>query len=119
MSDYFILSLKWTRKKNRELGLDRDEPYVTFWRKDNAGYAWAVCEFGRYTGVQVGAELDYYDDGVNTLAIPCDVVLSMAVEGSDKLMDKRADMRVIPHTKKVMEALKAASLRTSRLQEAA
>lgn len=119
MTEFFILSLKWTRTKNRKLGIRQDDPYVTFWGRDNAGYRWAVCEFGRYTEEQVRAESDYYDNGTDTLAVPCDVVIAMTSEGSTEVMDKRADMRVVLHTPANMEKLRANALRTSRMRVAA
>ena len=116
--EYFILSLKWTRGADRSIG-KRSDPYVTFWGPDNGGYRWALSEAGRYTADQVSANLSYYDNGFDTLAVPCDVVMGMATEGSDRHMDRRSDMRVVAHTPANMKALRAASLRAYRLKEAA
>lgn len=107
MSQFYILSLKWTKKA---------EPYVTFWGPNNGGYRWALCEAGRYAEDQI--EHDYHNDGTNTLAVPCDVVDRLATEGCPQHMDRRADMRVVKNNAVNMKHLKAMALRRPAKQAA-
>lgn len=72
MSDFFIASPKHT------LGM-RHHKYITFWRPDDRGYAWPLSWSGRYSADAVNDPKRYYSDGVDTLAVPCAVVESIAV----------------------------------------
>jgi hypothetical protein len=64
MSDYYILSLKWTRS---------GEECVTWWGPDNSGYVESIDKAGRYSEARVRANPSYYDNRTSTLAIPCEV----------------------------------------------
>jgi hypothetical protein len=61
--EFYILSLKWTRGD-----------LVTWWAPNNSGYTTVLERAGRYSKADVDAEAGYYNDGVNTMAIPCEVV---------------------------------------------
>jgi hypothetical protein len=58
--NYLILSLKHTVGNT-----------PTFWRPDNSGYTDYIQSAGLYTEEQIKSEPSYYNDGFNTLAIPC------------------------------------------------
>lgn len=64
MSEYFIMSLKWTRT---------NEDSVTWWRANASGYTWLLTSAGRYTERQVRGNPAYYDNRENTIAVPCEV----------------------------------------------
>lgn len=77
-TEYYILSLKWTR------GPDE---MVTWWRPENKGYCWHLDQAGRYSEAEVAAHLDYYNSGYATAAVPCDVVDTLAIERKLELED--------------------------------
>lgn len=59
MSNYIILSLKHSTKNE-----------AVFWRAENAGYTNIPWAAGIYTEEQVKAKNWYYNNGMNTKAIP-------------------------------------------------
>lgn len=62
---YYILSLKWTRS---------GEENLTWWGRNNSGYAMSLDDAGRYSTKDVASHRSYYDNREDTLAIPCEVV---------------------------------------------
>lgn len=70
MSDFYVISLKHTPKRDR---------YVTFWRPDDKGYCWKLSRAGKYGRDHVMAHLAYYNSGCSNIAVPCDVVDKMTV----------------------------------------
>jgi len=80
MIDYFILSLKWTRGD-----------YCVWWGPENSGYVGSLSDAGRYTEAQIAAEPNYYNDGKDTLAVPCEEALKVArpVVGNRRISDFR------------------------------
>lgn len=60
-NEYFIISLKWSVGEN----------HIVFWRPEAAGYTIDIDQAGRYTQEQLDRDPRYYDDGKNTLAVPC------------------------------------------------
>lgn len=64
MTDYYILSLKWTRTH---------EECVTWWGPDNSGYVISLANAGRYSEERVRSMPGYYDNRESTLAVPCEV----------------------------------------------
>ena len=71
MRDFYIVSLKHTR---------RDNQYITVWRPDDCGYAWPLSWAGKYTEGAVKAMPGYYHSGCSAIAVPCSVLDEMAVE---------------------------------------
>ncbi len=71
--EYFVLSVKHT---------DRGNPYIVLWAADDSGYRGRVESAGRYTESQVMAQLGYYNNGHDTVAVPCDIAepLSFSVK---------------------------------------
>ena len=98
--DYFIVSLKWTRK---------GDPYITFWRADNAGYVWPLSRAGRYTKAAVEAEPDYHNNGIDTFAVPVDAAIAMGVAPKLGTVDGDAGP-VIPNTIEAMAALRGLAI---------
>lgn len=67
--EYFVLSVAHTQRSN---------PYIVLWAADNAGYRGRVETAGRYPESRINAHLAYYNDGCNTVAVPCDVLEPLA-----------------------------------------
>lgn len=96
--EFFILSLKWSRKGEKLLG---------WWCANNAGYTFrldgAGKPAGRYTREQVEAKSTYYHDGETTLAVPCDIALAHSIplrESDSNAIDRVAlDDRVVAYGK--------------------
>lgn len=63
MSDYYILSLKWTRGDDN----------ITWWGPDCSGYTWDLSVAGRYTEERVKGNPAYFDNRESTLAVPCEI----------------------------------------------
>lgn len=62
---FLILSLKW-----------QNDQVLNWWRADAKGYTLRIEEAGRYSADQIAANLDYYNDGKNTLAIAEDIAMA-------------------------------------------
>lgn len=71
--EFFILSVNHTQRHN---------PYIFLWAANNSGYRGRIESAGRYTESQVMANLGYYNNGYDTVAVPCDIAapLSFAVK---------------------------------------
>jgi hypothetical protein len=69
MTDFYIVSLKHTR---------RDHRYITLWRPDDRGYTFRCSTAGRYPEERVRAHLGYYNSGCS-IAVPCGVIDAMTV----------------------------------------
>ncbi|HBL6925849.1 TPA: hypothetical protein LSH87_003758 [Citrobacter koseri] len=61
--EYFILSTAHTQ---------RGDPYITLWAADDSGYRCRCHTAGRYAESHVLSNLGYYNNGVQTVAVPCD-----------------------------------------------
>lgn len=96
MTEYFILSAKHTGKR---------DPYITFWRPNDAGYAWPLEWSGRYPAEQIRAASDYYNDGVDTYAVPVSLVMGFAKEA---VIDGQR-VRAVKNNKQTFRQLIAAS----------
>ena len=70
MSDFYVISLKHTPKRDR---------YITFRRPEDKGYCWKLSRAGKYTSAQVIAHLGYYNSGCSNIAVPCAVVDAMTI----------------------------------------
>lgn len=60
MSDFFVLSLKWTRGD-----------LLTWWAPEAMGYTTLIEQAGRFTVEQVTTKGYYYNNGESSIAIPC------------------------------------------------
>jgi hypothetical protein len=70
MSDFYIVSVKHTR---------RDQQYITVWRPNDCGYAWPLSWAGKYDETSIKARPDYYHNGYDSFAVPCEVLDELAV----------------------------------------
>ena len=61
--DYYILSLKNT-----------DPEALVWWRPNNAGYTIFLDMAGKYSVGEVFGNKSYYDNGKDTMALPCHIV---------------------------------------------
>jgi len=66
-------------------------PYITFWRPKNAGYAYPLPWSGRYTKADVDASRGYYNaiEGGRLIrcAVPCEVVEEIAEPPGPGMID--------------------------------
>lgn len=76
--EYFVISVSNT---------PRHSPYITLWGANNAGYRARIETAGRYSESQIKGNLDYYNDGINTLAVPCDIVDHLAIPVQKGFLD--------------------------------
>lgn len=99
MSDFYIVSVANTTKRNR---------YILVWRPDNRGYTFRLSTAGRYDEANVRAHLGYYNTGCNTIAVPTSVLDKVAVmtTPADQLdgADGPAVLNTRANWRKVIEA---------------
>lgn len=98
MTDYLILSPKWTHY---------DDPYITFWRPNNAGYAWALEWSGRYDEVLIASHASYYNNADSTIAVPVDVAITLA----ESATIDRKEVTAVKNTPRNLNILKGAVYR--------
>lgn len=82
MSEYYILSLSWSRS---------GEECLTWWGPNNSGYVIGLDNAGRYSEELVSGARAYYDNRETTLAIPCEIADRYAsrvlhVDTADKMV---------------------------------
>lgn len=75
---YFVLSIRHTT---------RSKPYIILWAENDAGYRGRIETAGRYTEQQVMARLHYYNNGWDTVAVPCDVAIALSYPVSPGFFD--------------------------------
>lgn len=63
--EYYIISVNHTRN-------DREGLVLTWWRENASGYTVFVEQAGRYPEEVVKANEDYYNNGEDTIAVPCE-----------------------------------------------
>ncbi|UIW10339.1 hypothetical protein [Flyfo siphovirus Tbat2_3] len=63
--EYFILSTAHTQRR---------DPHITLWAANNSGYRGRTTTAGRYHESQVLSNLSYYNNGAQTIAVPCDAM---------------------------------------------
>jgi hypothetical protein len=71
---YIILSLKHS---TREMSM--------FWLPDDCGYTSTLVNAGLYTRAQIETQPFYYNDGINTVSIPC-TMAAFATLGIDTVL---------------------------------
>lgn len=79
--DCYIVNLSHTQRSHR---------YLTIWRPDNRGYCWPLNWAGRYPLETVKEHLGYYNDGLNNVAVPCEVLERIAVAPTPGHIDNDA-----------------------------
>ena len=98
---FYIVSVKWTRPEHA---------YITFWRPDEAGYAYPLSWSGKYSEADVLANLPYYNNGADTIAVPCSVVDPLGIQPAPGMVDGDAGP-VIMNNKVNRDLLKANAIR--------
>jgi hypothetical protein len=78
IAKYFIVSIKHTKK---------NDPYITLWNPSDAGYCHRVEVAGKYSYSDVMERINYYNNGVSTLAVPCDVINKLTEMSEDGYLD--------------------------------
>ena len=68
--EYFVISVGHTQ---------RSSPYIFLWAANNSGYRGRLETAGRYTESQIRKQLDYYNNGCDTVAVPCDVAEPLSI----------------------------------------
>lgn len=98
---FYIVSLKWSEKSD---GL------ITLWGPDNSGYVYRIERAGRYSAPDVKASAFYYNNGANTMAVPCEVIDALTIPVSESKSHKidrgqQQTDRVIPwrHLRKLKQ----------------
>lgn len=61
--------------------------FVTFWRKNNEGYAFPLAWSGLYSRESVEASIDYYHSGRSNIAIPASAVADLLVAPGPRMID--------------------------------
>jgi len=96
---FYIVSVRYTRK---------DSQYLSVWRPNNEGYAYPLPWAGRYSDAVVRREWDYYHNGFDSIAVPCEILDALGVLPSAGAVDGDVGP-VIPNTKatwsKIMSTL--------------
>lgn len=93
-TEFYVVSLSHSHKEHR---------YISFWRPDDAGYAWPLSWAGRYDRARILGHLDYYNSGDN-IAVPCEIVEQLAIAPAPGLIDGNAGP-VVPSTAECWDVL--------------
>ncbi len=88
MQQYYIVSLKHTRREDR---------YISFWRDRDAGYAYPLSWAGQYDAERVLERPQYYHNQDTTIAVRCELVDALGVAPIPGLIDGDAGP-VVPNT---------------------
>lgn len=106
MTEFFLLSIKWSRRQDKLL---------TWWCPDGGGYTFRLDgtrkPAGRYPLALVEAKLMHYHNGEDTLAVPCDVVLAASMplyESTSRAIDRSCPENRVVHWAKRKELTAAA-----------
>lgn len=94
---YFILSVHHCTREKR---------FIEFFRPNNSGYAFRLHVAGRYADQQVMERLNYYNDGVCNIAVPCDVVASLSSPAPDGYFDDNGGVVVLNNANNWRQATK-------------
>lgn len=68
MSQYIVLSLKHTKRRDKA---------ITLWKGHDKGYCWKLKPAGVYTEVEVLDRLGYYNSGCSNIAVPAELVIEL------------------------------------------
>lgn len=80
--EYFIVAVAHTTP---------DNPYIMLWGPTNQGYRGQLETSGRYKHEEVMGHLNYYNNGCDTIAVPCWVIEAMSEETPAGFFDKIGD----------------------------
>jgi hypothetical protein len=99
VNDFYVISLKHSQKRHR---------YITFWRHDDKGYAWPLSWAGRYGREHVMGQIDYYNNGCDSISVPVDIIDAMTVAPNKGDIDGDAGPVVLntaENWRKIMDAV--------------
>lgn len=68
MSQYIVLSLKHTKRRDKA---------ITLWQAGDTGYCWKLEAAGLYDEADVLERLGYYNSGCSNIAVPVDLVIDL------------------------------------------
>lgn len=102
---FYVVNLSHSNKEHR---------YVTFWRPNDAGYAYPLSWAGRYERARVLEHLDYYNSGDN-IAVPCEIVEQLAVAPAPGMIDGDAGP-VVPSNAECWDVLIAYKIAETRYE---
>ena len=89
-----------------------NKPYVTFWRRDDAGYTCPLLWAGRYSKEQVDSKPGYYHareaGEVVRFPVPCHVVEALATSKPGAHIIDGDVGPVVPNTPDIHKALRGA-----------
>jgi len=111
MTEYYIVDLR----------PEFSGRYITFWRPDNAGYAYPLPWAGRYSQATVDEAGSYYHGSkdhrtrVDRFPVPCEIVERFGVAPAPGAIDGDVGP-VVPRTEEIRKALKAAKYRPASLR---
>lgn len=71
MNQFYVLSLKHTKRRDKA---------ITLWRPDDCGYCWTLERAGLYEESKVLEHLGYYNSGCTNVAIPTKLVRELCCE---------------------------------------
>ncbi|MDQ9129730.1 hypothetical protein RDT67_25260 [Serratia fonticola] len=94
--EYFILSVNHCAKHNK---------FILMFRPNDSGYANRLHVAGRYPEQRVKSSLGYYNSGCSAIAVPCDVMESMAVPAPEGHFDTPGGVVVLNNAKNWREAI--------------
>lgn len=90
----------------------RRNPYVTFWRPRNAGYAYPLPWSGRYTREEIDAQPSYYASAeagrYTRFPVPCSAVEALATDKPAAYVIDGDVGPVVPNTQANREAIRRA-----------
>lgn len=75
--EYFVISVKHNQ---------RSDHYIILWGTNDCGYRGRIEAAGRYPESRIRSRLSYYNSGED-IAVPCDVVESLAVSAEPRFFD--------------------------------
>jgi len=101
MTEYFVLSIKHTKKT---------DAYISLWRPGNAGYCWPLPWAGIYTYRAVDKEPDYYNNGTDTIAVHWSAAVALVTQPRPGTVDGDVGP-VILNTKENWKKLRNARLK--------
>jgi hypothetical protein len=97
---YYIVSLKHTKASDK---------YISFWRKNNAGYAWPLSWAGDYSKDAILENPRYYNNGEDTISVPKPLALAISTPPTKGDIDNDAGP-VVLNTMKNWNILLAATI---------
>jgi len=77
-TEYFVLSVKHTTRGRR---------FISLWGPNSSGYYNRIHAAGRYSAEEIHNRINYYNDGCDSIAVPCEILDSMKVPAPEGWFD--------------------------------